>query len=214
MFFESSTPSIVRSVRQRDLLNTWLRLRVRFGGLAPIAEYHPARLEDELKDIVYYVVTRDDAGWRFVIDSNGSRLSQAYGTTGTNNVGRNLRDYVGPRMAQLVLPIYHECAERALPVYSISLVDDVNGRIVAYERLLMPFSSGSGVTHIIASLKTISEDGKFEINNLLRDPDKLPEYKLRAVIDQELAINQASVGRERNVPGDALEGQAIDIVEI
>ena len=127
---------------------------------------------------------------------------------------RNLRDYVGPRMAQFVLPIYHECAERALPVYSISLVDDVNGRIVAYERLLMPFSSGSGVTHIIASLKTISEDGKFEINNLLRDPDKLPEYTLRAVIDQELAINQASVGRERNVPGDALEGQAIDVVEI
>jgi hypothetical protein len=214
MFFESSTPSIVRSVRQRDLLNTWLRLRVRFGGLAPIAEYHPARLDDELKDIVYYVVTRDDAGWRFVIDSNGSRLSQAYGTTDTNNVGRNLRDYVGPRMAQLVLPIYHQCAERALPVYSISLVDDVNGRIVAYERLLMPFSSGSGVTHIIASLKTISEDGKFEINNLLRDPDKLPEYTLRAVIDQELAINQASVGRERSVPGDAPEAQTTDIVEI
>jgi hypothetical protein len=214
MFFESSTPSIVRSVRQRDLLNTWLRLHARFDGLAPIAEYRPARLEDELKDIVYYVVTRDDAGWRFIIDSNGSRLSQAYGTTGTNNVGRNLRDYVGPRMAQLVLPIYHACAERALPVYSISLVDDVQGRIVAYERLLMPFSTGGGVTHIIASLKTISEDGKFEINNLLRDPDKLPEYKLRTVIDQELVINQPSVGRERNLPGDAFEAQATDIVEI
>ena len=49
MFFESSTPSIVRSVRQRDLLNTWLRLRAHFGGLATIAEYRPARLEDELE---------------------------------------------------------------------------------------------------------------------------------------------------------------------
>jgi hypothetical protein len=117
-------------------------------------------------------------------------------------------------MAQLVLPIYHECADRTLPIYSISLVDDVEGRTVAYERLLMPFSAGSGITHIIASLKTISEDGKFEINNLLRDPGKLPEYKLRAVIDQDLAINLASVGRERSIPGDAPEGQAIDIVEI
>ena len=48
----------------------------------------------------------------------------------------------------------------------------------------MPFASGTGVTHIIASLKTISDDGKFEINTLLRDPVNQPEYTLRAVIDR------------------------------
>ena len=43
-----------------------------------------------------------------------------------------------------------------------------------------------GVTHIIASLKTISEDGSFEIRNLMRGNDALPTAKLRAVIDREL----------------------------
>lgn len=214
MHFESSTPSIVRSVRQRDLLNTWLRLRGRLGGLPPAAGYQPARLEDERKDIVYYVVEREGTGWRFIIDSHGSRLSQAYGTAGSNNVGRDLREYVGPRMIPLVLPIYEACASRALPIYSISSIEDVNGHTVAYERLLMPFSDRSEITHIIASLKTISEDGRFEINNLLRNPDKLPEYKLCAVIDQGLVVNQAPVGRERSPPGDVPPAQATDIVEI
>ena len=73
-----------------------------------------------------------------------------------------------------------------LPVYTISNVDDTYGRIVAYERLVMPFSHGDGVTHIIASMKTISEDGGFEIRNLMRGNDALPTAKFRAVIDQDL----------------------------
>jgi hypothetical protein len=50
----------------------------------------------------------------------------------------------------------------------------------------LPFSENGGVTHIIASLKTISEDGSFEIRNLMRGNDTLPTPKLRAVIDREL----------------------------
>jgi hypothetical protein len=52
--------------------------------------------------------------------------------------------------------------------------------------LLLPFSEGEGVTHVVASLKTISEDGGFEIRNLMRGNDTLPTPKLRAVIDREL----------------------------
>lgn len=213
MPFESATPSIVRSVKQRDLLNTWLRLRSSFGALPPIAGYNPARLEDELKDIVYYVVSPHGSSWRFVIDSNGSRLSQAYGTMGQNNVGTELRDYIGPGLIHLVLPIYEECARRTLPIYSISTIDDINGRTVAYERLLMPFSTGAEITHLLASLKTISQEGKFEINNLLRAPDKMPEYRLRAVIDRELAVNQTA--REVRSPARELPpAPTSDIVEI
>jgi len=72
------------------------------------------------------------------------------------------------------------------PVYTISSIDDSYGRIVAYERLLMPFSQGGNVTHLIASLKTISEDGGFEIRNLMRGNDALPDAKLRTVIDRDL----------------------------
>jgi hypothetical protein len=84
------------------------------------------------------------------------------------------------------MPVYYECVRRALPVYTISSIDDIYGRIVAYERLLMPFSQAGRVTHVIASLKTISEDGGFEIRNLMRGNDTLPAAKLRSVIDRDL----------------------------
>jgi hypothetical protein len=86
----------------------------------------------------------------------------------------------------LVMPVYHECVARGLPVYSVADVDDIYGRIVAYERLLLPFQTDGKVCHIIASLKTFCEDGGFEIKNLMRANDALPRPKLRAVIDREL----------------------------
>ena len=55
----------------------------------------------------------------------------------------------------------------------------------AYE-IGVRFSEGRGVTHIIASLKTISEDGGFEIKNLMRGSDNLPVPKLRTIIDRDL----------------------------
>jgi len=84
------------------------------------------------------------------------------------------------------MPIYYECVRRALPVYTISNIDDIYGRIVAYERMLLPFAQAGNVTHMIASLKTISEDGGFEIRNLMRGNATLPTAKLRAVIDRDL----------------------------
>jgi hypothetical protein len=61
------------------------------------------------------------------------------------------------------------------PSTTIAHIDDsIYGRIVAHERLLMPFSEAGAVTHVIASLKTISEDGGFEIKNLIRGNDTSP----------------------------------------
>jgi hypothetical protein len=75
---------------------------------------------------------------------------------------------------------------RKLPVYTISHIDDIYGRVVAYERLLLPFAKDGAVTDVIASLKTICEDGGFEIKNLMRGDDALPRPKLRVVIDRDL----------------------------
>ena len=49
---------------------------------------------------------------------------------------------------------------------------------------MLPFSEGGAVTNVIASLKTISEDGGFEIKNLMRGEDAMPIPVLRAVIDR------------------------------
>ena len=181
--FESAQPSVVKSIKQRDLLNTWLRLYARDQSLPRMDEYQPERLEDELPDLVFFSVNANDAPPRVKIESDGTRMSTAYGHSGK---GRFLDEYLGARLAPIVVPVYHECIARRLPAYTIAHIDDIYGRIVAYERLLLPFSDGGRVTHIIASLKTISEDGGFEIKNLMRGNDKLPVPKLRSIIDRDL----------------------------
>lgn len=181
--FESARPSVVKSIRQRDLLNTWLRLYDRTKLPPHLDQYRPERLSDEMPDLVYYTVDMAFEPPRLTIESNGTRMSVAYGHTGK---GRLLDEYLGPHLAPVVMPVYYEVLQRALPVYTISHVDDIYGRIVAYERLLLPFWDGSVVSHVIASLKTISEDGGFEISNLMRGNATPPRPKLRAVIDRDL----------------------------
>jgi hypothetical protein len=181
--FESANPTIVKSIKQRDLLNTWLRLYARERAMPAIDEYQPARIEEELPDLVYFSVDATQDPPRLLIDSDGTRMSSAYGHTGK---GRYLEEYLGARLAPIVMPVYYECIARGLPAYTIAHIDDIYGRIVAYERLLLPFSQGHKVTHMIASLKTISEDGGFEIRNLMRGNDALPVPRLRAVIDRDL----------------------------
>ena len=206
--FASAAPSVVKSIRQRDLLNTWLRLYAR-EQIAPAAsEYLPARLEEELSDLIYYTVDSSTPRPRLTIQSENTRISRAYGHTGK---GVLLDDYIGPRLAPFVMPVYHECVARGLPVYSVADVDDIYGRIVAYERLLLPFQTDGKVCHIIASVKTFCEDGGFEIKNLMRGNDALPRPKLRAVIDQELfhrapgRIAAADVVEFAEQPGTATE---------
>jgi hypothetical protein len=181
--FGSAKPSIVKSIKQRDFLNTWLRLYARTQSMPRQPEYQPERIEDELPDLVFYTVDTKSNPPRLTIQSDGTRMSSAYGNTGK---GRYLDEYLGARLAPIVMPVYYECIARRLPAYTIADMDDIYGRLVAYERLLLPFSEGRGVTHIIASLKTISEDGGFEIKNLMRGSDNLPVPKLRTIIDRDL----------------------------
>ncbi|MFT4117261.1 hypothetical protein [Bradyrhizobium sp.] len=183
MDFSSAAPSVVKSIKQRDLLNTWLRLYARQQTAPAIWEYQPTRLEEELSDLIYYTVDTSVSPPRLIIQSEGTRISRAYGHTGK---GASLEEYIGAQLVPFVMPVYYECVARGLPVYSIADVDDIYGRVVAYERLLLPFLTDGKVCHIIASLKTFCEDGGFEIKNLMRGNDAPPRPKLRTVIDRDL----------------------------
>jgi hypothetical protein len=181
--FKSANPSVVKSIRQRDFLNTWLRLYARSQTIPPLDEFRPERMEDDLPDLVFFTVDMTAEMPRLTIQSDGTRMANAYGHPGK---GRLLDDYLGSRLAPIVIPVYHICIARRLPVYTIADIDDIDYRVVAYERLLLPFSDGGSVTHLVASLKTISADGSFEIRNLMRGDDKLPQPRLSAVIDRDL----------------------------
>jgi hypothetical protein len=198
MEFDSSNPSVVRSIKQRDLLNTWLRLYARNQQVPCIGEYQPSRLQEELPDMVSYSVDCTQQPPRLMIQIQGMQLANAYGPVGKH---RYLDEYLGPRLFPLVMPVYYECVKRGLPVYTISDVDDSYGRIVAYERLLLPFSDGADVAYVVASLKPISEDGGFEIRNLMRGNDALPTAKLHTVIDRDLFHRVAG----RIPAGDVIE---------
>jgi hypothetical protein len=205
--FISAPPSVIRSIKQRDLLNVWLRLYQRQQQLPQNADYHPERMADEVSDLVNYTVDSTRSPPQFRIETNGSRLASAYGATGR---GRDLEEYLGPLRLPTVMPAYFTCVARALPVYTISMQADANGRSVAYERLLLPFfdrnaaaddsslpaEPAPGVTKIMASLKTISEDGGFEIKNLFRSDQALPAPMLAVVIDTDLQ------GRNIGIPPD------------
>lgn len=199
--FEGSDASVVKSIRQRDLLNCWLRLYAPARTLPRVAAYQPERLDDERADLVNYIVDHNFTPVRFIIDSNGTRMASAYGSNGR---GRYLDEYLGPILGPVALPAYHACVAHQLPAYTISMIDDINGHAVAYERLLLPFCDGGdqGVTHIIASLKTISEDGGFEIRNLMRGHHSVPTPKLSVVIDHNLA---------HRMPGRIATGDVIEI---
>ena len=82
MEFESANPTIIKSIKQRDLLNTWLRLYARGQRTPRIADYQPERLADELPDLVYATVDTTQQLPRVLIESDGTRMASAFGNSG------------------------------------------------------------------------------------------------------------------------------------
>jgi len=89
-----------------------LRLYARDQRLPRIEEYQPSRLDDELADLVYYTVDTTQSPPRLTIESNGTRMSSAYGDTGR---GRYLDEYIGPKLVPVVMPVYHQCVGAVCP---------------------------------------------------------------------------------------------------
>jgi hypothetical protein len=187
MDFVSADPSIVRSIRQRAMLNAWLRLYAQLQRPPEFEDFKLSRLSDELDEIVFYLVESRSDATNFKIESDGRRTYQAYGRTGK---GRYLDEYIPPKVRDLVVPVYKECVRRRLPVFTVAKVKDINGIEVEFERLLLPFSGASGIERLIASLNAISIDGKFEIKNLMMGVTDLPTYDILSVIDQKLFHHQ------------------------
>lgn len=183
MDFQSQTPAVVAAIRQSDLLITWCRLHERTKSLPNLSEYEPGRLKEEADDLVYYSVDRTTWPPVLTIESEGTRMATAYGQTGK---GRRLDEYVGSRLAASVMPVYHLCVARRCPVYTVSHLEDAAGRKVAYERLLLPFEADGEVTELVASLKTISPNGRFDLRNLMTRTDLVAAPAVRAVIDRGL----------------------------
>jgi hypothetical protein len=188
--FESANPSVVRSIRQRDLLNTWLRAVVKPRPLPVLTGYRPECLADELPDMMGFDVKGCGDKARFLITQEGATLTKVYGNEHIDplkRTNRYLDDAIGPERYEHVITLHRTCLASKRPTYSISLVQDPDGKGVQYERLLLPFGSADSVEHIIGSHKAISAEGRLKIRNLMgMRPSAAPAILVRAVIDQDI----------------------------
>jgi hypothetical protein len=196
MEFASANPSVVRSIKQRVLLNAWLRALRKPRPLPILADFQPDGISDELADMMGFDVEGQGETARFFITQEGARLAATYGSEHiepAKRTNRYLDDAIGAERYALVVPGYRECLARRRPTYSIARLEDPDGKEVSYERLLLPFG-GDRVEQIIGSYKTISIEGGFNVNNLMGvRPGVIPIRIVDAVIDLELARQPQSV---------------------
>jgi hypothetical protein len=206
MEFASANPSVIRSIKQRELLNAWLRALGKQRCLPALGHYRPDRIADELTDMMGFDVEGSGDAARFLITQEGATLSATYGNEQINQdrrIKRYLDDAIGPTRYARVVPSYRTCLERKRPTYSVSMVQDVDGKDVSYERLLLPFGSADHVEQIVGSCKAISIEGGFKIRNLMGIKSRaIPVSVINVVIDLDF------------VRGSADERASDDVVEL
>jgi len=205
MQFESADPSVVRSIKQREFLNAWLRAAGKHRPLPLVDDFQPNRVDDELADMMGYDVIGEGDSARFLITQAGARLSTTYGSdhlTPAERTNRYLDDALGPERYAHVIALYRTCLEHKRPAYSISTVQDADNKDVSYERLLLPFGSSDAVEQIVGSYKSISIEGGFKINNLMGlRPKSIPVILVRAIIDRDFVPRSSS----RHLADDVVE---------
>lgn len=197
MEFVSANPSVVRYITQRVLLNAWLRAAHKHQPLPLLAEFDPGDVSGELPDMMGYDVEDGGQEPRFVIKQEGARLIATYGNDPNGSrTNRYLHDAIGAERYARVLPSYAACVRYRRPTYSVATVQDADGKDVSYERLLLPFGVGERVEQIVASVKAISIEGGFRVDNLMGlQTNRVPVSLVNAVIDHTIA--NAPAGRSK-----------------
>lgn len=196
MEYSSVDASVIRSIRQRVLLNGWLRALRKGGPLPILTDFDPEAGADELADMMGFDVEGEHEGARFRITQEGSRLTTTYGNAHVApeaRTNRFLDDAIGPYLYARVVSCYRECVQRKRPIYSITAIKDPDGKDVSYERLLLPFGNDGAVKQIVGSYKTISIEGGFKVDNLMGREMAAPTRLVTAVIDRDVQARPAGV---------------------
>jgi hypothetical protein len=178
--FTQSGPDIIRSDNQRWLLDYWMSAP-KHAGLPVWDGLQAGKTAIPLDDLSWTEVVESSAVTRFRIGFHGSRIAQAYGRE--NCVGKFLDEVLPPAYSNAALATYRQAVHGRLPVYTVSDMRDSGGRIVHYERLLLPFTvSGLQTERILASLETLSPEGAFEHRGLMASPGRPPAFALCTTI--------------------------------
>lgn len=178
--YPTRSPDVVKSVRQRWMLTYWTRLR----GERPLpawADLDEAELESSFDDLSIIDVLPHNGTHIFRIRNHGKNVGAMFAD---ECAGKLLAETLPDTTRAATLETYEYATGARMPVFTTSEVNDAQGRVVLYERLLLPFSEdGKRVTRILAFLETVSHEGTFRRRELLVKSGNSPvQYSLKAVL--------------------------------
>jgi hypothetical protein len=167
MQFAKSPPGVIRSVTQRWLFNSWKRLRHQ----QPLPLWRDLPVDD-LKPLIdrlmFCDVVPGPDSPRLLIRFCGKRIAQSYGGDCQEKF---LDEALPSAWRDTALTTYAKVIEARTPLYNVVDTGDTAGRLVHLERLLLPFSRhGETVNHVLASIESVSVEGRFEQNQLGSSP--------------------------------------------
>lgn len=180
MQFTPARPDAVRAINQRWLLKFWTQ---HLDG-ARVPRWQAVKPDDlaSLSDHLALLDVTGDTPPRFRIRFHGRLIARVHGPTDCR--GRTLDEVIpAPIRADALAPYAHAVRCRT-PVYTIQDVSDGAGRVVHYERLLLPFAhDGKTVDRILGAYEFICADGDFDAQALINATTSMPTLRLAATID-------------------------------
>jgi hypothetical protein len=112
-------------------------------------------------------------------------MAKVYGTTDCR--GRYLDEVIPAMNHGTGIAPYFQVLKTGCPIYTIHDVTDRNGRLIHFERLLLPFShDGKSIDRILAAFEFICEDGAFDSDALIKMKTELPALRLSATIEPQM----------------------------
>ena len=186
MNFAAARPDVVRAINQRWLLKFWKR----HLGEHRIPMWQAVEAENLTRvsaGLSFLDVSGNDGDARFLIRFHGATIAKVYGSADCR--GRYLDEIIPAASHAAALAPYHRVLESGRAIYTIHDVNDSNGRLVHYERLLLPFSQdGENVDRILASFEFFCEDGAFNSDDLMRAQTVAPALRLSATIEPQALV--------------------------
>lgn len=181
MNFAVARPDVVRAINQRWLLKFWQR----HLGPHRVPQWQAVEAENLTRvsaSLSFLDVSGGGGRARFIIRFHGATIGQIYGSSDCR--GKYLDEIIPAAHHAHGLAPYHRTVADGHPVYTIHDLTDRNGRLVHYERLLLPFArDGETVDRILASFEFICPDGAFDGHALMQSQSAPPLLRLAATIE-------------------------------
>ncbi len=186
MDFSVARSDVVRAINQRWLLKFWKR----HLGACIVPQWQAVEAENLTRvsaSLSYLDVIGEGDAARFQIRFHGGLIARVYGVTDAR--GRYIDDIIPARNQGTGLVPDHHDLKTGCPIYTIHDVTDRNGRLIHFERLLLPFTcNGESIDRILAAFEFICEDGAFDSDDLMTTQIAPPALRLSATIEPQASV--------------------------